>query len=421
MEELSHLLDSLEIQIKAKQDSYKNMLEDRARSLRRLVDIQKEIVEQKAAFHGLVLKLEEWRNGINTASRKRLRIHFGSFLLEKEKATLQERKQSLGEKQCDALALHKTSEDEVDRLQAVISAVKRDQHIAELNIAAVSKEISGLTTKLQAVQRELAAVQSKITAQDELLAQGRRFYDRLLIERATTWRAEGKLRKQRDSRQDDSEDAQELQQVVGALEAELMEEKRRTRALEDELRHPINVHRWQHLETTDPARYKLIQRCMNLTKQLVDTSARVQDLETQISAAKHVCQDTSRALSRASTFHLIEDVSTGGRGATEGQGTTKPRLPKKLVKVQSEVKAREAKVAWMEKDLRLAKTHVHYLEEDLKVLRDEQAKVTNLWFEECAQFKRKEDQAVEERRLQTEPGGLDSFGQQLFRGGDSPI
>ena len=133
-----------------------------------------------------------------------------------------------------------------------------------MNITSVTKEVTTLMTKLQGVRRELTAVQSKVAAQDELLSQGRRFYNRLLTARAVAWRAVGKLKKRRDSQQDDSDDAEELRRVVLALERGIMEEKRRSKALEDELRHPINVHRWQRLETTDQARFKLVQRSMLL-------------------------------------------------------------------------------------------------------------------------------------------------------------
>lgn len=89
-----------------------------------LLPLPLKVSEQQAVFRRLVLELEERRHCINTASRKRLRVHFDAFLLEKEMTALQRRREALGKKGGEALALHKANSDEMDRLKAIIAAVK---------------------------------------------------------------------------------------------------------------------------------------------------------------------------------------------------------------------------------------------------------------------------------------------------------
>ena len=59
------------------------------------------------------------------------------------------------------------------------------------------------------------------------------------------------------------------------VQRELLRERTRCRALEEELENPMNVHRWRKLEGSDPSTYELIQKIQALQKRLITKTEEV--------------------------------------------------------------------------------------------------------------------------------------------------
>jgi len=74
-----------------------------------------------------------------------------------------------------------------------------------------------------------------------------------------------------------------LEREARRLEAELTQERHRVRSLTDELKRPINVHRWRALEVTEPDKFKLIKRAAALRRRVMEAQdeAAKRDLEVQ--------------------------------------------------------------------------------------------------------------------------------------------
>ena len=53
------------------------------------------------------------------------------------------------------------------------------------------------------------------------------------------------------------------------LQRELLRERTRCKALEEELENPMNIHRWRKLEGSDPSTYEMIQKIQTLQKRLI--------------------------------------------------------------------------------------------------------------------------------------------------------
>lgn len=58
----------------------------------------------------------------------------------------------------------------------------------------------------------------------------------------------------------------DLRQEVFLLERDLTRERLKCRALEEELQHPLNIHRWRKLEGSDPEALDLLQKIQMLQK-----------------------------------------------------------------------------------------------------------------------------------------------------------
>ena len=53
------------------------------------------------------------------------------------------------------------------------------------------------------------------------------------------------------------------------------QEKRKVKALSEELENPINIHRWRKLEGSDPTTFEMIQKIHMLQKRLISKTEEV--------------------------------------------------------------------------------------------------------------------------------------------------
>ena len=67
----------------------------------------------------------------------------------------------------------------------------------------------------------------------------------------------------------------QIRREVFSTQRELLRERTRCRALEEELENPMNIHRWRRLEGSDPSAYELIQQVQALQKRLIQKTEEV--------------------------------------------------------------------------------------------------------------------------------------------------
>ena len=74
------------------------------------------------------------------------------------------------------------------------------------------------------------------------------------------------------------------------LQRELLRERTRCKALEEELENPMNIHRWRKLEGSDPSTYEMIQKIQTLQRRLIQKTEEVveKELLIQVSDSRRV-------------------------------------------------------------------------------------------------------------------------------------
>ena len=68
---------------------------------------------------------------------------------------------------------------------------------------------------------------------------------------------------------------EELRREVYNMQRELLRERTRCKALEEELENPMNIHRWRKLEGSDPSTFEMIQKIQTLQKRLIQKTEEV--------------------------------------------------------------------------------------------------------------------------------------------------
>ena len=118
-----------------------------------------------------------------------------------------------------------------------------------------------------------------------------------------------KLRHEKGNLQDKIANTEQLRREVFHVQRELLRERSRCRALEDELENPINVHRWRKLEGSDPSTFELIQKIQVLQKRLIDKTEEVVRKELLIQEKEKLYAELKRILAREPGPEVAEQLS----------------------------------------------------------------------------------------------------------------
>jgi hypothetical protein len=133
----------------------------------------------------------------------------------------------------------------------------------------VIKERDLLAAQLTRRDDELKLVYEKYKLQSSTLSRGEIQY-RTRMEDITQLKAEIKrLKREKVLLQKSVANIEDLKKELHAAQRDLLHERTRCRALEEELETPMNVHRWRKLEGTEPAMFEKIQKIQTLQKRLI--------------------------------------------------------------------------------------------------------------------------------------------------------
>jgi len=84
------------------------------------------------------------------------------------------------------------------------------------------------------------------------------------------------------------------------LEKEKLEQQQKVKFLEDELKKPLNVHRWRKLESTDIETFELIQKIQSLQKRLIAKTEEVSEKDVLIQEKEKLYIELKNILAKQS-------------------------------------------------------------------------------------------------------------------------
>ena len=90
----------------------------------------------------------------------------------------------------------------------------------------------------------------------------------------------------------------DLKAEANSLEKEILSEKTKVKALEDELKNPMNVHRWRKLEAIDQTNYEKILKIQTLQRRLIAKTEEVNDKSDLIKQKEKLFMELKNILAR---------------------------------------------------------------------------------------------------------------------------
>ena len=156
---------------------------------------------------------------------------------------------------------------------------------------------------------ELALLYEKIKIQQSTLAKGEIQYKQRVQDIRLLKLEVKKLRREKIILIKNVSSLDELRKEVYHTQRELLKERTRCKALEEELENPMNIHRWRKLEASDPSQYEMILKIHALQKRLILKTEEVVEKELQITEKEKLYVELKNVLARQPGPEIGEQVS----------------------------------------------------------------------------------------------------------------
>ncbi|XP_069756198.1 cilia- and flagella-associated protein 58 isoform X2 [Narcine bancroftii] len=291
-------ISEAESKLKQQQNLYEAVRCDRNLYSKNLIEAQDEIAEMKRKLKIMHHHIDQLKEEISTKEAALVKQHLEYQRMEKEKDALKTEVQRMRQKAQDTRIFIENQEIEERKLLRIIEEADAERIRQKKELDQVINERDILGTQLVRRNDELALLYEKIKIQQSMLNKGEIQY-RQRVDDIRLLRVEiRKLRREKSILSKSVSNLDDLRREVYQVQKELLKERTRCRALEEELENPMNVHRWRKLEASDPSRYELILKVQTLQKRLISKTEEVVEKELLLQEKEKLYVELKHILAR---------------------------------------------------------------------------------------------------------------------------
>ncbi|XP_071243561.1 cilia- and flagella-associated protein 58 [Salvelinus alpinus] len=287
-----------ETKLKQQQNLYEAVRSDRNLYSKNLIEAQDEITEMKRKLKIMNHQIDQLREEINSKESALVKEHLEFQRVEKEKEALKAELQKMKQQAQETKQFIDNQEAEERKLLKIISDADAERLRQKKELDQVISERDILGTQLVRRNDELALLYEKIKIQQSMLNKGEIQYNQRVEDIRLLKMEIKKLRREKGILAKTVANVEDLRREVFHMQRELLKERTRCRALEEELENPMNVHRWRRLEASDPSTYELIQKIHSLQRRLITKSEEVVEKELLLQEKEKLYVELKHILSR---------------------------------------------------------------------------------------------------------------------------
>ncbi|KAM9324573.1 cilia- and flagella-associated protein 58 [Gastrophryne carolinensis] len=287
-----------ETKLKQQQNLYEAVRSDRNLYSKNLIEAQDEITEMKRKLKIMNHQVDQLKEEISSKEAALVKVHLDHQSIEKEKEALKAELQKMKQHATETKQFIENQEAEERKLLKIISDADAERLRQKKELDQVISERDVLGTQLVRRNDELALLYEKIKIQQSILNKGESQYKQRLEDIRLLKLEIKKLRREKGILTKTVANVDELRRELYHMQRELLKERTRCRALEEELENPMNVHRWRKLEASDPSTYELIQKIQTLQKRLISKTEEVVEKELLLQEKEKLYVELKHILAR---------------------------------------------------------------------------------------------------------------------------
>ncbi|XP_060555610.1 cilia- and flagella-associated protein 58-like [Ruditapes philippinarum] len=298
-----------ETKLKQQQNLYEAVRSDRNLYSKNLIESQDEITEMKRKLKIMNHQIDQLKEEIQAKEAALVKEHLEHQRVEKEKETLKAELQKMKQLAAENKAYIEAQEAEERKLLKIISEADAERVRQKKELDQVISERDILGTQLVRRNDELALLYEKIKIQQSTLNKGEIQYNQRLEDIRVLKLEIKKLRREKGILQKSVANVEDLRREVYHIQRELLRERTRCKALEEELENPMNIHRWRKLEGSDPSQFENIQKIHTLQKRLISKTEEVVEKELLIQEKEKLYLELKHILARQPGPEVAEQLS----------------------------------------------------------------------------------------------------------------
>lgn len=284
--------------LKQQQGLYEACRSDRNLYLKNLMESQDETNEMKKKLKIMTHQIDQFKEEIGNKESALVKVNLEHVRIEKEKESLRGELQRMRKSLAESRTQLSGMEKEISNLQQVIRDADTDKKNQQKELDRVTTERDILGTQLVRRNDELTLLHEKTKLQQSTLMKGEEHYKARQDDIRVMKLELSKMRREKRILLQSVKSCEELRRQVFTTQRELLRERTRCRALEEELENPMNIHRWRRLEGSDPSSFELIQQVHALQKRLIQKTEEIASKEFTIAEKETVYVELREILAR---------------------------------------------------------------------------------------------------------------------------
>ncbi|VEL34298.1 unnamed protein product [Protopolystoma xenopodis] len=298
-----------ETKLRQQQNLYEAVRSDRNLYSKNLIEAQDEITEMKRKLKFMTHHIDQLKDEISSKEAVLVRENLDRQRIEKEKDQLTAELQRMRIQAAENRAYIEAQEAEERKLLRIISEAEMERTKQKKELEQVVSERDILGTQLVRRNDELALLYEKIRIQQSILNKGEAEYNKRLDDVRLLKTEIRRQRREKALLQASVVKLEDLKREVFHIERELMRERTRCKALEEELENPMNVHRWRKLEGSDPSTFEMIQKIQTLQKRLIMKTEEIVEKELLIQEKEKLYLELKQILARQPGPEVAEQLN----------------------------------------------------------------------------------------------------------------
>lgn len=297
-----------ESKLKQQQTLYEAVCSDRNLCSKNLIEARDEITEMKRKLKIMSHQIDQLKEEIASKESALVKSNMDLMHVEREKEQLasevSQRKQELE----TTKKLMDNQQAEESKLRKIITEASAEITRQKKELEKVISERDILGTQLIRRNDELALLYEKIKIQQSTLNKGEVQYSARVEDIRILKLEIKKMRRERAILSKSVSNVDDLRRELFHIQRELLKERTRCKALEEELENPMNIHRWRKLEGSDPSTYEMIQKIHTLQRRLIQKTEEVVEKELLIQEKEKLYIELKEMLKRQPGPEVAEQL-----------------------------------------------------------------------------------------------------------------
>ncbi|XP_077102373.1 cilia- and flagella-associated protein 58 [Siphateles boraxobius] len=291
-------IEEAEAKMKQQQNLFEDVRTERDLFSNNLIEAKDLNAEMKRKVKNMNRDIEQLKDDITikevALDKERQEFQHIERQRESLKAELQKMKQQAQETK---QFIDKQDAEEQELLK-IIAEANAENIRQKRQLDQMASERNLLGTHLVKKNDELKLLYEKIKIQQSIMNKGDLYYNERVEDIRLLKLEIKKQRREKNILNKATSNVEDLRQEVFHMQRELQKERTRCRALEDELKNPMNVHRWRKLAETDPSSFELIQKIHCLQRRLIAKTQEVVEKELLLQEKEKLYVELKHILAR---------------------------------------------------------------------------------------------------------------------------